>query len=232
MTGTAEVHIWHLKQCPLFTNLTTGELDAIYAASQNVSLGPGEIVPPPETGESALWIVKRGHVQLAYVDSTGREATVLILGPGDLFGGFHGHEDYGEHCKTLTSVCLCRLTQVRFEQLMQKYPDICHTITKASFDRIHRLQVRMAELMMRPVDQRIAITLLELDSQVGEECGEPEGRRLGLPLSHRDLSMLVGSSREMVTHVMRRLRKEGLVDTARKEIVITNVEKMRELAAR
>jgi len=225
------VHLWHLKQCPLFSRLSSEELDAIYAASQVVSLGPEEIVPPADSGEAALWIVKRGHVKLSYVDAGGREATVLVLGPGDIFGGVHGANDYGEHCRTMSACCLCRIGKARFDHLMRKFPDIAYTINKANFDRIHRLQVRMAEMLMRPIDQRLAVALLDLDRQVGEESADPPGRAIPLPLSHRDLAMLVGSSREMVTHVMKRLRSQGLVDATRKQLVLLDLEGLRELAA-
>lgn len=224
------VHLWHLKQCPLFAHLDADELQAVYAASQVVSLGPEEIVPAADGEEGALWVVKRGHVKLSYVDAGGREATVLVLGPGDIFGGARGATDYGEHCRTMTACCLCRMGKARFEHLVRKYPDIAYTINKAHLDRIHRLQVRMAEMLMRPVDQRLAVALLDLDRQVGEESAKPPGRRIPLPLSHRDLAMLVGSSREMVTHVMKRLRDGGLVDATRKQVVLLDVRGLRRLA--
>lgn len=227
-----ELHLWHLKQCPLFARLGPGELDAVYAASQIVSLGPEEIVPPADESEGALWIMKRGHVKLSYIDAGGHEATVLVLGPGDIFGGLHGAQDYGEHCRTMTACCLVRIARSRFEGLVRKYPDIAYTINKANFDRIHRLQVRMAEMLMRPIDQRLALALLDLDRQVGEDSTDPPGRRLGLPLSHRDLAMLVGSSREMVTHVMGRLRDKGFVDAARKHVVLLDMAGLKELAGK
>ncbi len=223
------LNLWHLKQCPLFTRLTPDEIGAIFHASQIVSLGENEIVPAPLVNEPALWIVKRGHVKLAYVDSAGREATVLILSPGDIFGAFDEMaQDYGEHCRTMTSACLCRITRSKFDGLVKKYPDLAFQVTKANFDRIHRLQIRMAELLMRPVEERLAITLVDLDKQVGEPH-EPNGRLLALPLTHRDLSLLIGSSREMVTHVMRRFRAQGLVDTLRKQIVIKDLEALKSM---
>lgn len=218
------LHLWHLKQCPLFNALDEKELGAIFHASRIVGVGANEIVPTASDGEPSLWIVKRGHLKLTYVDVDGHSATVLILSPGDIFGSIvqEGAADYGEHCRTITSCCLARMSEARFHSLMQKHPAVAFTLTKSSFQRIHRLQSRLADLMVRPAEARLALVLLELFKQVGE-TREDGTRVIALPLSHADLAQLIGSSREMVTHVLGRFRRAEWVGTARHEITLLDV---------
>lgn len=225
-----KVALWHLKNCPLFTALTPAELGAVFECSRIVSFGAKEIVPTASLEEPAFWVIKRGHVKLTYIDHNGNQATVMILSPGDIMGSHVGDDQdgYGEHCETITSVCLCRITQTRFRQLLDKHPNVVYQVTKSSFQRIYRLQARLADLMVRSVEPRLALVLLDLERQVGED--DPQGGRLlGIPLSHSDLAHLIGSSREMVTHVIGRFRKQGLVSTARERIVLHDLPALEEI---
>ncbi|MDX1971544.1 MAG: Crp/Fnr family transcriptional regulator [Candidatus Sumerlaeia bacterium] len=227
------MELWHLQQCPLFRALEDQDLESVFNMTQMLSLGPDEPVtlPPSHLGEKCFWVIKRGHIKLDYHDKTGRESTVMILGPGDLFGAFptSGIEQYEEIARTVTSVCLCIITHTDFERLMGKHPNIAFEITKAAFRRIEKLQVRMADLLMKPIEERLAITLLQLNRQIGQDDGRG-GRMFALPLSHRDLANLVGSSREMVTHVLRRFRSEGILETARKELHLQRMDLLEKLA--
>ncbi|MGF1572710.1 MAG: Crp/Fnr family transcriptional regulator [Sumerlaeia bacterium] len=227
------MNLWHLQQCPLFKNLRGDDLDAVFTAAKLTSFGPGEpVVNPKEVNEGKpIWLVKRGHVKLGFVDDQGRESTVMILSPGDLFGAFpHATvENYGEQSHTLTSACLCSFSQADFDKLLRKFPTVAYEVHKAAFRRIEKLQVRMADLLMKPIEERLAITLLQLNRQIGEDDGSG-GRLFSLPLSHRDLANLVGSSREMVTHVLRRFRADGLIESGRKELRLKNLDLLEKLA--
>lgn len=217
---------WQLQQCPLFKNLHSTDLEAVFSATSLCAFGPDEVVMGSDhvPDEKTFWIIKRGHVKLGYIDAQGRESTVMILSPGDLFGSFPGRyiDGYGETYKTLTSVCLCSFSHKKYELLLDKHPKVAYEIIKSSFRRIEKLQIRMADLLMKPIEERLALTLLQLNRQIGQDDGSG-GRMFSLPLSHRDLANLVGSSREMVTHVLRRFRENGLVESARKELRLKNI---------
>ena len=221
------VKTWHLKQCPLFRMLEEKELKDLATVSHIISFGPSEIVPLQSDGDGNIWFVKRGFLKMGYTDAGGHQAVVMLLSPSDFFGALTPirPESFGEHCTTLTSVCLVRITRDRLETLLRRKPDVAVQLAHTSFDRIQRLQLRLAEVMMRPVEARVAMTLLELNRLCGVNADEAgRRRRLELPLSHGDLAQLVGSSREMVTYVLRRFRESGLVETSRKEIVLLDPE--------
>lgn len=222
--------LWHLKGCPLFSTMTTEELMGIQSSTQLFTLPKNSLVPPAPEGEYCLFVVKRGHVQLTYVDNEGREAVVILLGPGDVFGSLvESLPTFGEQCRTVSDVCLFRISRQRFENMLQKYPNLAYNLTKLSLLRISRLQVRLAEMMMRPADQRLALALLDLDKQVGRT--EPDGRRkLTLALTHADLAKLIGTSREMVTMLFGKLRRAGLIDTDKGWVFLRDLEGLATLA--
>jgi CRP-like cAMP-binding protein len=191
-----------------------------------------KLIPAPPEGEPSLYVVKRGHVQLTYTDEMGNEAVVILLGPGDVFGSMDPSDlSFGEHCRTVSEACVCRISRQRFEVMLQKYPGLAFSLTKFSLLRINRLQVRLAEMMMRQADERLALALLDLDKQVGRTEGDGR-RKLSLALTHADLAKLIGTSREMVTMILGKFRKLGLVETNRGWIYLTDLDGLRRVATR
>jgi len=228
--AAASLKMWHIKQCPLFTDLAQPELREVLDLANVVSCSPGELIPVDSGTDGSVWIVKRGHVKMNYTDGAGRQAAVLLLGPGDMFGMVDSGRpgDFGEHCESLTACCLCRISRRRFETMLARHPDLALRVNRAAMDRIGRLQVRLAELMLRPAEARLALILLELAQVAGIRT--PEGEvRLDLPISHSDLAQLIGTSREMVSYVMRRFRDRNLLESARKEIVLMDLDGLRRI---
>lgn len=233
MTAATKIDsLWHIKNCPLFSALSPEEMKAIKNATKMYELPKNQTVPPPPGGEPTLFIVKKGHVQLTYIDEGGHEAVVILLGPGDVFGSLDPeNEAYGEQCRTVSDVCLCSINRSRFENMVRKYPNLAFRLTKLSFLRINRLQVRLAEMMMRQADERLALALLDLDQQVGRD--EANGKRkLALSLTHADLSKLIGTSREMVTMLFAKFRKAGVIDTDKGWIYILDQAGLKKMASR
>jgi CRP/FNR family transcriptional regulator len=210
--------------------MTPEEQHAIGTASDLIQLRRNQVLPSPPPDEPCLYVIKRGHVQLTYSDEQGREAVVILLGPGDVFGGVDpGDTTFAEYCKCLSEACLCRISRSRFLEMLSRYPNLGYALTKFSLLRIRRLQVRLAEMMMRSADERLVLALLDLNAQIGRD--EPDGRRkLTIPLTHADLAKLIGTSREMVTILLGRLRKAGLVDSEKGWLYINNLDQLRALS--
>jgi CRP-like cAMP-binding protein len=221
--------LWHLKQCPLFTSLGPDETKAIFLMTHVQSYAPQRVIHPDAMDEDSLFIMKRGHAKLAYTDAEGRQVTVMLLNPGDIFGALPGSEEggFGEHVTMITSCCVAKISREKFNDILRKYPDLAYKVTNANFDRIRRLQVRLAEYMTMSAEARLALILLELDKVLGKECDE--GRELDIQISHQDLGELIGSTREMVSHLMRRFRDSGVVQTMRQRVILCDQEELRRI---
>jgi CRP-like cAMP-binding protein len=153
---------------------------------------------------------------------------VILLHPGDLFGSLaeSGTESFGESMRTLTSACIARVSLGRFEQIARRHPELGFRLARAGLEQLQRVHLHLAEQMSKPADRRLALALLEIDRVFSEdtidasECG----------VSHQDLAELIGTTREMVTHILGRFRKKGWVEIRRRQIDIRDRESLQELA--
>ncbi len=216
--------LWHLQRCPLFSGVGEQEMKELGEATVMVKLEPQERILPAHQEERAIWMIKEGLVSLTYGDAEGKEATVMLLGAGDLFGALAEYEgmEYGESVIALKSTLLCRISQQQMEALLNRYPETAYRITKFSWLRIARLQQRLAEIMTKSVKERLATLLLQLAADYGSD-GSDGSRSLGLTITHDDLARLVGSSREMVSKVMAHYREMGWVRSSRKSVDLLDV---------
>ena len=223
--------LWHLQHCPLFSGISRQEMEHLRDVTVMVKLEPEDRILADPEDPNAIWFIKEGLMSLTYGDAEGKDATVLLLGPGDLFGAMEGAEDldYSQNLAALKPTVLCRMTQAQMEGQLNKHPEIGYRITKFSWRRIARLQQRLAEIMTKSVRVRLATMLGNLSTDYGEDLPEG-GRSVGLTITHDDLARLVGSSREMVSKVMASFRDEGYIRSARKQIDITDLPALQHLA--
>ncbi|MDA0334457.1 MAG: Crp/Fnr family transcriptional regulator [bacterium] len=222
--------LWHLQHCPLFSGISRQEMEHLRDVTVMVKLEPESRILTDPDDPNAIWFIKEGLMSLTYGDADGKDATVLLLGPGDLFGAMGGAEsiDYSQNLTALKPTVLCRMTQAQMEGLLNKHPEIGYRITKFSWRRIARLQQRLAEIMTKSVRVRLATILVNLSTDYGEELPDG-GRSVGLTITHDDLARLVGSSREMVSKVMAKFRDQGLIRATRKQIEIADLPALQRL---
>jgi CRP-like cAMP-binding protein len=225
-----------LRHCPLFEGISFDdigieEFEGLRAAAVPVRLKAQERLLPGAEGPASVWLIEAGLLSLTYGDAEGRDATVLMLGPGDLLGDLQEGvgAEYGQNVVALRPALLYRLNQDHLEALFSAYPQLAYRVAQFSWSRIARLQQRLAEIMTKPVRQRLATLLLKTAEAYGEDGGDGS-RSLGLSITHDDLARLVGSSREMVSKVMGQFRTSGWVRSARKTVALLDREALQHVA--
>lgn len=79
-------NILTLKHSPMFSSVTTRELEAVAMVAEEVQYGPGEtIVREGEVGDS-MFLIKKGVVHISKRVSAGAMAKLAELSAGECFG--------------------------------------------------------------------------------------------------------------------------------------------------
>lgn len=217
--------VGYIRRCPLFAGIEAGPLENLLNAAVLVRLGPGDRLPAFAATSPAIWLVQDGLASLTYGDASGKDATVLLLGPGDLFGNQPNPAaaEFGQSVVALRPSVLARIPRSPWETLLHRHPRLACRVAEASWRRIAQLQQRLADIMTKPVHQRLAALLLKTTWAYGQANADGS-RDLGLALTHEDLARLVGSSREMVSKVMGQFRAQGWIRSARKTVILQDLE--------
>lgn len=161
----------------------------------------------------AVFLVTAGRVRLFKISEDGREITLGYLGLNDLFGEeilFAGnHRTFSAEAEEDTRVCACFKKEL--EAMLSSHPAMATRVIKVMADRLSQLTEHLADIAIYDARDRILRTLGRLARNNGVTTSN--GVRLGFRLTHDDLGALIGTSRVMVTNVLKSLREEGLVTT-------------------
>jgi len=75
-----------LRKVPLFASLSNGELEAVAASTRRRIFGKGVIIFHEDSAGETMHIIESGKVRIFILSESGHEASVRILGCGEVFG--------------------------------------------------------------------------------------------------------------------------------------------------
>ncbi|MDY6823989.1 MAG: Crp/Fnr family transcriptional regulator [Thermodesulfobacteriota bacterium] len=195
----------------LFRNLDIKDIQALVGAAQRRIYEAGE--PIFHQGELAghMFLIKAGRVKLSKVNEDGNELILDIRKAGDFLGEQMLSEEieYPVSALCMEKTLICGFTKERFETLVMERPSIGLQVIRNLSSTIHWLTDRAGSLSSSSIEERLYQVLVT----VAREHGTPAaaGYMLHFPLTHEDLSFLVGAHRVSITRAMKHLRDQGRV---------------------
>lgn len=188
-----------LEHVALFTNVSEDALQTL----EKISLMrkyPKNMILFMEGDESThLYIIKKGKVSVSVADDTGRQVILNYMGDGEYFGELSlvdGHP----RSATITTVTNCEfivISRNSFLDLLKTNPEFVLVITTALAQKVRDLTESVKDLALLDVYGRVSHVL----DKLSDETGRIENPKV----THQDIANMVGSSREMVSRIMKQL---------------------------
>src|SRR6476660_9643287 len=175
-------------------------------------------------GEPAdcLYAIIDGRVKLCRIESdTGREAVIDILPEGSLFGESALYSAAGQRANSAVAYENSRLLRIHvadFKRGMAE-DDRFHDYTfRLIGQRLDHAERRLADFALNAIPARLDRLLEDFSVRYG--VLEPEGVLINIPLPHREIASIVGSTRESVTVRLNAMRREGTIAFVKRRILI------------
>ncbi|HHP7233002.1 MAG TPA: Crp/Fnr family transcriptional regulator [Desulfobacterales bacterium] len=211
-------HLW------MFENLQEPELVALLDVALRKQYPIGAAVFSQGQPADRMFLIKGGRIKLSRVSEDGAEVTLDIRKPGDVLGENVLGEDepavYPLSAWSMESSLLCGITRTHFEQLVLRHPNIGLQMIKNLSRRIARLTDRVGGMGETRLENRLYQTLVHFAREHGVETAR--GLAIELPLTHEELSFLVGAHRVSVTRALKGLREAGRIQQEGRIWVLTN----------
>jgi CRP-like cAMP-binding protein len=212
-----------LSETDIFRDLSPRDMAEIERMTAMSTCERGRVFyTPGETGE-ALFVLKRGRVNLYRITPDGKKLTVAAVRPGTVFGemslvGQGMHDTFAEAADECT---LCVMSRSDLEHLLISKPQIALRFLELLANRLSDVETRLETVAFKGVPARLAAELLRL----ADGADRVEG------MSHQDLADSVGAYRETVTRVLNEFRRDGLVELDRLAIYIRDGDRLKALAS-
>ncbi|MBN9563158.1 MAG: Crp/Fnr family transcriptional regulator [Alphaproteobacteria bacterium] len=189
----------------------------------------GAIIVQQGDEGSSMMAVLRGRVRVSVVSPEGREIVLNMIAAGEVFGeiALLDGKPRSADVTAVEDTLLLVVERRHFVPFLWKNEDLYLRLLAVLCDRLRRTSLALEELALFELPERLARLLLKLAEDYGRPC--PEGVRIELKLSQRDLANQVASSRETVNKQLRIWRDEEVVSTAGGYIVIRRIDELKRL---
>jgi CRP-like cAMP-binding protein len=173
----------------------------------------------------ALYVIARGRVKLCRIENaTGREAVIDILPTGALFGesALYGTGEREKSAVAYENSRLLCIPAKEFQGGMAEHHELYDYTFRLLGQRLTHAERRVEAFALDAIPVRLEKFLIELSEQYGVNGGD--GVLIDLPLPHREIASIVGSTRESVTVRLNAMRREGIIDFVDRKILIKRRE--------
>lgn len=212
--------LWYISASKLFSGLSSQDRERFATLLTEIKVKKKD--PVYHTGDRAetLYILKEGRIKLTRLSEEGKELTLDILEPGDIFGELTlaGEHERETNAVALEDSLLCTINRKDFEDLLSKIPYLSLAITKWIGLRLRKIENRLEDMIFQDVRSRLISTLMELARQYGVPV--QKGRKITIRLSHQEIANLIGATRETVTLELNNLKKNGDILVEGRDIIL------------
>jgi CRP/FNR family transcriptional regulator, cyclic AMP receptor protein len=180
-----------------------------------------------------VFLVLSGLVKITLDTPDGREIVLSVLGPGDLLGEFEVLEGGGS-TRTAGNVALlpidCRvISGEQFLAYLDARPRLSLVVLRVIVGRLRAADRRREASASMGVSRSLASFLVELVDRHG--IAQSAGVDLNIPLTQEELASLISCSRDSAVRGLSTLRARGLIATARRRIIVTDLDGLRRYAS-
>lgn len=213
----------------LLHGLSPADLDSFAKAVRVRSFAGDEPVFLKGDRASEVMLVVSGRVRLCAVAAEGRELTLDVFHPGQLFGETALIEG-GEHpaaAIALEATDIMTLKREHFLEFLGKYPEAWLLLVQMLSNRLNFVSSLAEDFILLSPQPRLAKRLLYLYDHCEKATA---GVRIELRLTQQLLSSMIGVSRQCINLMLRRWKGDGLIDVQRNSITVLDPQRLRHLA--
>lgn len=204
-----------LKNIPLFATLTDKELEDISRVAIRKTFPKNTVLFTEGDTTDSLYVICSGKVKVTINDSEGNEIILSMLGQGEYFGemALIDGEPRSACVMTKEPTELMILSKKDFMEIFSSNP-IAFSLLKGMIKRLRDANKKIESLALLDVYGRIARLLLQLAKRHDDQLVVEER------LTHQEIANMIGSSREMVSIILKELTVGGYIAIDKKHITI------------
>jgi CRP/FNR family transcriptional regulator len=207
-------HLW------IFKDLESKELEALTASAMRKQVAKGNSLFIQGDSAEEMFLIKGGRVKLSKLLENGTEITLDIRKAGDFVGEnmLSEETDYPVSALCIEDALACGFSRERFQDLILRYPNIGLQIIKNMSERISWLTNQVGSMAVTNIEDRLYRVLVNVAKEHGIKSRR--GLTIQFPLTHEDLSFLIGAHRVSVTRAINLLKKSGKIISEGKSLTL------------
>lgn len=219
-----------LAQTRLFGALSFNHLMILAAGTAVYRCPEGQVIFKKGEPGDTVYVVQTGAVRIFFPVEHGRDVTLAILYPGQVFGELSLLDGKSRSATAVAAAPLAAVTMPRehFLSLLRRRPEAAIRTLAVLAERLRRTDELLGEVVNLDVPTRLARRLLELAESAGRHADQ--GAAVTLDLTRQDLAGLVGTTSRTVDRYLKILTDQRILQVTRSKVVVLQPDSLKALA--
>lgn len=172
---------------------------------------------------SGAYVVVRGRLRVYSISPGGNEATLYFINPGEVcilaLNCIFNNLQYPAWVQSEPDTCVGMIPSLTYRTLFQNEPSIQNLTVHALSVLVFRLMEELEEIHSLNLNERLAKFILMRSEGSGQLC-----------MTQSELAAHLGTTREVIAKLLRRMVADKAVKTLRGAIVVEQAEQLARLA--
>jgi CRP-like cAMP-binding protein len=219
-------YIQQYKKSALLCTLPASALHQIELETEERTYRRRQIIYFAQQKNDYVFLLVSGRVKLLRTGCSGREVTLDIVSPGELFGEanmFVSNSPYGSSAEVLEDSVVFAMRRTSIIASMTNNLEALREFAALEVYRRHSAEQRLAEFVFFDVPTRLAHLLGRLASFYSRP-GCTDHVLIKAKLTHQELANLVGSTRETTTLILNDFKRRNLIEFQGRKIIVLDAE--------
>lgn len=217
-----------LRKLPIFQSLSDAQIAKLAKLTTLRLCRKDEVIFYEDEEGDFFFVILEGRVKVTllgipdrFTRGYGREVVLSTLGPGDFFGEMalvDNEPRSATAVATSDSELLC-LHRNDFQSALTDWRGVVHALLRSLTARLRRANHQLATLAIVDGYGRAARAILDMARETGRRA--KDGNITVKGVSAAKLANSIGTPRETVTRMIADLKKEGLIQVKKDQVVVT-----------
>jgi CRP/FNR family transcriptional regulator, cyclic AMP receptor protein len=213
-----------LRKIVIFKDLSAKSIHLIANRIQTLTLKKGTQVICEDEVATGVFFIHAGAVKLTKQDESGNEIIVCMKQKGDVFAEAclfsKTSELYPATATTVQDGQLYFLDKGELEKGLHDYPELAVQMIQYMSDSLREMTSTLRDVALLDVYAKTVKTLERLGNKFNTSTSRWD---IEIPLTIQEFATVVGTTRESVSRVFSKLKKEGIIEMKSRKIVILDM---------
>ncbi len=217
-----------LQSNALGREMTTAHLSNLANAAVKKKYRAGQTIINENDVAEAFYVVISGLVKMFKASPEGREQTLYIFGPGEMFGVCAIFSDmiFPAGASALEDSVLLTFQGGLVKQVARQDPTILFNMVRVLACRLKESMALVELLALKDIPQRVASFLLL--STMKKDCRADE--EVDLMITRREMAKIIGTTPETLSRVLKKMAMKGMIELEGRRLRVLNRDALNKLS--
>lgn len=206
-----------LNKIDIFQDLNEDEFNLIAEITKTRFIKKNTLIFSKGDENNSMYIIKEGSVDVSILTESGKELILSTLSTGEYFGELSllDGADISANITATSDVIVFIIQKHDFFKIMERNVAIFSNVLSHLCTKVRDLTEKVEGFALQDVYHRFTLLLMELS-----ETNEKGERVVNTSLTHKNIALRIGSSREMVSRIIKDLENGEYISNDKKVITI------------